>query len=240
MFRLIVAAALVMAAAAACGDTSGTTVSAVLEDMPPVSEFSAEIDNPYLPWVPGARWVYEGREGGDVERIDVEVLAGTRPVMGVPARVVRDTVTVNGELIEDTLDWYLQDAAGNVWYVGEDSKEYESGEVVSAAGSWEAGIDGAQPGIIMYADPAGRIGIAYYQEFYEGEAEDIGEVVRVEDSVTVPAGTFEDVVVVLERNPLEPGVLEEKYVAPGVGVILEVVVEGGDERVELLEYTPGG
>ncbi len=240
MRKLIVSAVVAALGVAACGDSSTTTVSAVLEPLPPVSEFSSAIDNPYLPWLPGSRWVYEGREGDDVERIEVEVLSDTRPVMGVEAAVVRDTVTLDGELIEDTFDWYLQDADGNVWYVGEDSKEYEDGEVATTAGSWEAGVDGAQAGIIMYADPAAHVGTVYYQEYYEGEAVDQGEVVRVGETVTVPAGTFEDVIVVLERNPLEPGVLEEKYVAPGVGVVLEAVIEGGDERVELLEFTPGG
>jgi hypothetical protein len=195
-------------------------------------DFVDGIDNPWLPWIPGSMWVYEGREGDEVERIEVEVLEETRVVNGVTATIVRDRVWVDGELIEDTVDWYAQDTDGNVWYLGEDSKEYEDGEVVSTAGSWEWGVDGALPGIIMWADP--QVGTAYRQEFYEDEAEDVAEVARDGVTTTVPYGTFEGVIVIREWNPMEPDVVEEKHVASGVGVILEQKVEGGSETVELI------
>lgn len=201
------------------------------------ADFVTAIDNQWLPFTPGSRWVYEGVEGDEVERIEVVVLAETRDIQGITATIVRDTVTVGGELIEDTFDWYAQDTAGNVWYLGEDSKEYENGEVASTAGSWEHGVDGALAGIIMWADP--MVGRAYRQEYYQGEAEDLAEVDRRGGTVTVRAGTFNDVIVIKEWNPLEPDVVEEKTVAAAVGVIKEEKVRGGSEVVELIEYSTG-
>ena len=160
-------------------------------------------------------------------------------VDGVTCVVVRDTVTLDGELIEDTYDWYAEDSVGNVWYMGEDSKEYEDGEVVSTAGSWETGVDGALPGIIMYANPAAHLNTPYRQEFYPDEAEDVGEIIETNATVTVGGTTYTRVLIVREWNLLEPGELEDKYFAPGIGVILEEVVEGGSGRVELLSSTRG-
>ena len=199
--------------------------------------FVETIDNPYLPLIPGSSWVYEGIEDGETERIEVVVTDDRRDVMGISAVVVRDTVSEDGEVIEDTYDWFAQDGDGNVWYLGEDSREYEDGELVGTEGSWEAGVDGAFPGIVMLAEP--EVGRAYRQEYFEGEAEDLGEVIQVGVSESVVAGTYNDVVVIREWNPLEPDVVEDKYHAPGVGVVLESVVEGGDGRVELVEYVPG-
>lgn len=225
---------------AACGDDStDTTVPAVLPTLPAADTFTTNIDNPYWPMQVGSRWVYRTTVGEDIEDIVVEVLGDTRSVAGITAVVLRDVVSLDGSVIEDTLDWYGQDAAGNVWYLGEDSKEMEDGEVVSTAGSWETGVDGAQAGIIMYADPISKAGEAYFQEFYEGEAEDQARVLRIEPSVTVAAGTFTDVLVIEEWNPFEPGIVEEKYYAPGVGVILEEKVQGETERVELVSFESG-
>jgi hypothetical protein len=202
------------------------------------ANFVDGIDNPYLPFVPGSRWVYEEESDGETERIEVVVTDERRDVMGISATVVRDTVTTeDGELIEDTFDWYAQDKDGNVWYLGEDTKEYEDGEVVSTEGSWEAGVDGAVPGIIMEADPT--VGDAYRQEFYEGEAEDLAEVVRVGASESVEFGDFDDLIVIKEWNPLEPDVVEEKYFARGIGLVLEVKIEGAEGRGELIEHTKG-
>ena len=174
---------------------------------------------------------------GELEHIEVVVTDERRQVMGIEAVVVRDTVTVDGELAEDTYDWFAQDADGNVWYLGEESTEYEDGEAVSTEGSWEAGVDGALPGIVMYADPVP--GTAYRQEYDEGEAEDVAEGERAGPSVTVAGQDYADVVVIREWNPFEPDVVEDKSYAPGVGTILEEKVAGGDERVELIEHTPG-
>jgi hypothetical protein len=197
------------------------------------ADFVPDIDNRYLPLSPGRRWVYEGVEEDEIERVEVVVTSERKQILEISAVVVRDTVTVDGELVEDTYDWFAQDREGNVWYLGEDSKEYEDGEVVSTAGSWQAGVDGAQAGIVMPADPT--VGHVYRQEFYPGEAEDVAEVVRLGASERVAVGEFDDVVVIREWNPLEPDVVEEKYYAPEIGQILGVMVAGGDGREELIE-----
>jgi hypothetical protein len=196
------------------------------------ANFVAQIDNPYLPLIPGTRWSYESTDG--VETTEVEVLADRRQILGITATVVHDTVYEDGELIEDTFDWFAQDTEGNVWYLGEDSKEYEDGEVVSTGGSWEAGVDGAQPGIVMHASP--QVGVGYRQEYYRGEAEDLAEVLRLDAEATVPFGSYQDVVVIQEWNPLDPDVVENKYYASGIGVVLEETVKGGNERVELVSF----
>jgi hypothetical protein len=196
------------------------------------TSFVEEIDNPWFPLQPGMRWVYEGTTEDETERIVVVVTDRRREVMGISAVVVRDTVSVEGQVVEDTFDWFAQDADGNVWYMGEDTKEYEDGEVVSTEGSWEAGVDGALPGIIMEADP--QVGDAYRQEYYPGQAEDLAEVVRTGESETVPAGAYDDLVVIKEWNPLEPDAIEEKYYSQGVGTVLENKIRGGQDRVELI------
>ena len=202
------------------------------------ADFVQVINNPYLPLTLGSRWAYEGESDGEVERVEVVVTDERRTVMGVEVTVVRDTVTdAGGELVEDTLDWFAQDRDGNVWYFGEESKDYEDGEVASTEGSWEAGVDGALPGIVMPARPT--VGDAYRQEYYEGEAEDMGEVIRVGERKAVPFGDFDDVVVTRDWNPLEADVVEEKFYARGTGLIFETKTEGGHERQELNEYTRG-
>ncbi len=199
------------------------------------AQFVATVDNPYFPLAPGTRWVYEGL--GDVEgEVDtVEVLTATRTVMGVECTVVRDVVSLDGEPVEVTEDWYAQDAAGNVWYFGEETAEYEDGEIVSTAGAWEAGVDGAQPGIIMPATPA--IGVTYRQEFYAGEAEDVAVAVEVDQSVDVPAGSFDAVLMTEDWTPLEPDSRERKSYAPGVGLVMEEIIEGGTGGFQLVEHT---
>jgi hypothetical protein len=202
------------------------------------ADFVEAIDNPYLPLTVGSRWVYEGESDGESERIEIDVLARRKRVFGVAATVVRDRAYVEGELVEATFDWYAQDRDGNVWYLGEDTKEYEEGKVVSAAGSWEAGVDGALPGIVMPARPG--VGLAYRQEYYAGEAEDMGEVIATGDTVTVTVGSFSDVITTRDWTPLEPEVIEEKSYAPGAGQISETKAAGGEGRLELVEYSPGG
>jgi hypothetical protein len=192
----------------------------------------ATVSNPYFPLVPGTtlRYVADVEEG--TETIVVEVLSQTRVVNGVVATVVRDRVYLDDELIEDTYDWYAQDTVGNVWYVGEESREIENGQVVSTEGSWEWGQDGALPGIIMWADPAAHIGEAYRQEYYRGEAEDWGRVVVTGVSVNVPFGQFTNCIRTEDWNGLESDSREDKFYCAGIGVTLEVA---DDERVELVE-----
>jgi hypothetical protein len=194
------------------------------------AQFVASVDNDYVPLSPGTRFVYETPSGG--ERVEVHVTEETRDVMGVTCTVVMSREYEDGELVEETADWYAQDAAGNVWYFGEETKEYKDGAVVSTAGSWEAGVDGAQPGIIMKGTPT--VGDSYRQEYYAGHAEDMGEVLSLEESVTVPYGTFDSVLMTKGWTPLEPGDVEHNYYAPGVGLVLEVE---GDDRLELVSVT---
>lgn len=200
------------------------------------SEFVGVVDNPCFPLRPGTTQAYESTSGGVTERTEVFVTDETRIIMGVTCIVVRDTVTINGEIVEDTYDWYAQDKNGNVWYMGEDSTEYEDGVAISKAGSWEAGIDGALPGIIMLANPLS--GMTYRQEFYAGEAEDMATVITVGVSVTVPTGVYSECIKTKDWTPLDPSVVEYKYYAPGIGLVLEESLDGS-ERVEQVEYGAG-
>lgn len=197
------------------------------------AEFTADVTNPWFPLEPGTRWTYrETTEDGEDLRVVVTATSETRRIAnGVTARVVRDTVTLDGEIIEDTLDWYAQDAAGTVWYLGEDTAEFEDGKISTREGSFEAGVDGAQAGVIMPAEPA--VGLAYRQEHYEGEAEDRGEVLALGQVARVPAGSYDDLVQTADTTPLEPDVLEHKYYAEGIGLVLTVDKEAGG-REELL------
>jgi hypothetical protein len=221
--------------------TTATTAAAAAPAVDPAridpASFTNRIDNPYLPLAPGTRFRSEGTSEEGRETVVVEVTRRTRRILGVPTVVVRDTVRRDGQLVEDTFDWYAQDRAGNVWYFGEATREYEDGKVVSTAGSWEAGVRGAQPGIVMKARP--QVGDRYRQEHYKGHAEDMAEVLSVDEQVKVPFGSFTEVVRTKDFTPLEPDVVEHKYYARGVGFVLEVMVEGGSDRLELVEVTRG-
>lgn len=225
------------------GTAPGATAKAVIdpgdggtyEPNVDASQFVASIDNPYLPLSVGSRWVYEGTDEEGTEQVEVVVTRKRKQVMGITATVVRDTVHVDGELVEDTYDWFAQDRDGNVWYLGETVKNYENGRLADTEGSWEAGVDGALPGIVMPATPAE--GMAYRQEYWEGEAEDMGEVIAVGGSQDVPAGSFDDVVTTTDWTPLEPEVVEEKQYAPGVGLIREQHVAGGPGLIHLIEFS---
>jgi hypothetical protein len=196
--------------------------------------FTPNIDNPYLPWKVGSRWAYHDVLTG--ERTVVKVTGQTKRIAnGVTARVVHDTVRKHGHVTEDTFDWYAQDERGNVWYMGEDTKEFAHGKVSSTEGSWEAGVDGARAGIAMPAHP--RVGRQYRQEYYAGQAEDMARVLSLDDQVEVPAGHYKRAVLTREWTPLEPDVLEYKLYARGVGVVLESTVSGGAERNELVRFT---
>jgi hypothetical protein len=203
------------------------------------NRFTLAIDNPYLPLTPGSRWVYrETSVDGTVQRVVVRVTHRTKQIAnGVMARVVRDTVTEKGQLVEDTFDWYAQDRRGNVWYLGESTKEYKDGKVVSTQGSWEAGVDGARAGLAMLARP--RPGRQYRQERRPGEAEDAARVLSLDDQAEVPAGHFRNTLMTKDWNPLEPKVLEYKLYARGVGLVLALDVSGGDAREELVRFERG-
>jgi hypothetical protein len=193
-------------------------------------DFVARIDNPYWPMALGSKWTY--RE--DEQRVEVTVTGRTKEILGITATVVHDLVTEDGVLVEDTYDWYAQDKDGNIWYLGEDTKEYENGKVKSTEGSWEAGVDGAEAGILLPGEP--EVGLRYRQEYYEGEAEDAGEILSLDEKAEVPFGSFDAVLMTKDTTPLEPDVLEHKFYAKGVGPVLVLAISGGSGREELLSF----
>ncbi len=204
------------------------------------ADFTTRIDNPYWPMRPGSRWVYrEVHAGGATERVVVTVTNRTRTIAnGVEARVVRDLVSEDGVPTEVTDDWFAQDADGNIWYLGEATTEYEDGKPVTTAGSFEAGVDGAQAGIVMPAEP--KPGLAYRQEYYEGEAEDSAVVISTDEQAEPPYGHFRNALMTKDINPLEPKVLEFKFYGRGIGPLTTVGVSGGSKIEELVSFTKGG
>jgi hypothetical protein len=202
------------------------------------ARFTNRIDNPYWPMKPGSRWLYRETDGAGMEqRIEVTVTKRTKKILGIDAAVVHDVVTEDGQLVEDTYDWYAQDADGNIWYLGEATKEYENAKVTTTAGSWEAGVDGAQPGVLVPAHP--RPGLAYRQEYYRGEAEDAATVLSLDQKAKVPHGSFDQLLATKDYTPLEPRLVEHKFYAKGVGQVLAVTVSGGKGWAELLSFKPG-
>lgn len=196
-------------------------------------DFVREVTNPYFPLKPGTTFIYKGESEGSPTRQVMKVTNKTKKIMGVTTTVVHDLAYEDGVLIEETFDWFAQDEDGNVWYFGEDTKEYnENGNVVSTEGSWQAGVDDAKPGIIMLANPAK--GKKYKQEVAPGVAEDTAQVIGYKDSFCVPYKCFTKVLVIKEWTPLEKGFVEHKYYARGVGFIYAVLVKGGEEELGLV------
>ena len=250
----LVAAALTLAACGSDngnGDSSDTGADAAgAESTLPVgsdqvkldpAEFTTEITNPYWPMKVGSEWVYREQSEDGLQRVVVTVTDETKRIAnGVEARVVHDVVSLGGEPIEITDDWYAQDAEGNIWYLGEETAEYEDGKVVTREGSFEAGVDGAQPGIIMPANP--EPGLGYRQEYYEDQAEDFAMVLDLTSTAEVPFGSFENALRTEDVNPLgDPKQVENKFFAEGVGPVLTISItpDKGD-REELVSYTEGG
>jgi hypothetical protein len=229
---LLTSAALAVLAASSPADASAA------QDLDPAN-FTTKIDNRWWPMRPGARWVYRETDSeGARQRVVVTVTRRTKLIAnGVRARVVHDVVREDGELVEVTDDWYAQDRAGNIWYLGEDTTEYEDGRPVSKEGSFEAGVDGARAGIIMLARP--RVGMRYRQEYYRGHAEDRARIMSRRERAEVPFGFFRRTLMTRDENPLEPRVLEYKFYARGVGPVLAVSVSGGSDREELVRYRRG-
>lgn len=203
--------------------------------------FSTRIDNPYWPMKPGRTWVYRETDGkGGVAKVVVRVTNKTKVLVnGVTARVVTDVVTEDGKPVEVTEDWYAQDRQGNLWYMGEKTAEYENGKVVSTHGSWEAGVDGAEPGIAVPAEP--RPGVCYRQEYYRGEAEDQAMVLSTDEQATVPTGHYRNALLTRDTTPLTPRISEYKLYARGVGPVLILSVSGtSGGREELVRVSNAG
>jgi hypothetical protein len=198
----------------------------------------ANVTHTFFPLVRGTTYQYSGPTPNGTETITIEVLPGTRTIKGVAATEVRDRVYLNGALIEDTHDWYAQDTDGNVWYLGEDAKDYSSGSLVGTFGSWEWGVDGALPGIIMWSNPSSHINEEYRQEYFALQAEDWAKVIAVGQAVTVPYGTFSGCITTEDWNAVKPqDPREHKDFCPQVGQVRGIKV-GTTEKVELISRTP--
>lgn len=206
--------------------------------LPPPQHFVPEVTNPYFPLVPGTTYTYVGTEEGDRVLDTVVVTHSTKVILGVTATVVADVVVVNGQPSERTHDWYAQDDEGNVWYLGEAAFDFEHGHWVLADDSWQAGRDGAEAGQIMEAHP--KVGDAYTQENYVGYAQDMAQVLSIDAVVHVPYGTFDHALFSKECTPLEPGVVDIKYYAPGIGEVSEATARGGSAELELVQVRTGG
>lgn len=213
---------------AACG---GKLVDGIL--LPDVDDatFVQGVDNPWFPLPVGATWSYAADTEDGLETIEVQVLAETREVNGVTATIVYDVASMDGEIAEETWDWFAQDDEGNVWYLGEDTCEFVDGECADRVGEWEWGVDGALPGVVMWADPKVD-GQPYFQEYYEGEAEDVGEVIAVDEAIDAPTGSYTGCVRTADTSHIEADLYEEKVFCPGVG---NVYVKEGEVDVWLEE-----
>ena len=235
-FSILFALALAMA----FGIASIAAATPSPPDINPANFAGSPITNPYFPLLPGTTFLYVGEKDGTPNSNTTEVTCDTKMILGVTTTVVHDRAyDENGELVEDTFDWYAQDNDGNVWYFGEDTKELDpsTGTVISTEGSWEAGVDDADAGIIMEAHP--RVGDSYYQEFARGVAEDQARVQSLDASACIQQGQlcFDDLLLTKETTRLSPGEVENKYYRATVGFVLGVIIKGGDERTELVSTT---
>ena len=237
----LIVACLLAVSTSACGgssepeivvnDDNGRSYNPLIE----AANFVRTIDNPFLSLTPGKTWVYEGTgENGLSLRSEFEVTRDTKTILGVTTTVVRDRSWLNGNLSEDTLDWYAQDREGNVWYFGEDSKEIKNGKVASTEGSWEAGVKGAKAGIIMKGQP--HVGDTYRQEYLKGEAEDVAELLGINESVTIRLGSYSKCVLIKEWVPNEKAIVEEKHYCQEAGnLVKSKKVAGESGQAELVE-----
>ena len=224
------------ASAAAPSNTAPMTITDPYQPTIDPSAFSTRIDNPYLPFTSGTRTISEATTPDGLQRTTTEVTPDTKKIMGVDTVVVHDTVTLDDKPFEDTLDWYAQDRDGNVWYFGEATKEFKDDGTVDTTGSFESGVDGALPGIVMPGHP--QVGDQYRQEYAKGVAEDTGEVLNLTGHETTPlTGPLSDLLVTKDVNPLDPTApAENKYYARGIGLILTTEAGGRDEAVKVEKF----
>ena len=209
-------------------------------DINPADFPGGQVTNPFFPLPPGTTFFYVGEKDGIPTSNVTEVTCTTLVILGVTTTVVRDQAfDEKGNLVEDTLDYYAQDAAGNVWYFGEDTKELDplTGLVISTQGTWRAGVDDADPGFVMLANP--QVGDSYYQEFARGVAEDQARVQSLNASACIGQGCFDRLLLTKETTRLSPGEVENKYYKRGIGFIFGVIVKGGNEHTEWVQTTLG-
>jgi hypothetical protein len=236
MFRKLltgsVGAGLAVAAIAAASSAAASATDAPVFDP---NNFVAVVDNPYYPLPVGRTLVYSGIKDGQTQRDTVTVTSQTKIILGVTATVVSDIADHNGAILERTSDWYAQDKQGNVWYLGEDTVHFLAHGKPDTSGSWEAGVNGAVPGIIMEANP--QIPDAYRQELLAGEAEDTAWIVDRGTTIRVPYGRVANVLTTLEATRLEPGAYDQKVYGPGIGIVLEQSLSGDPEYAKLESVT---
>jgi hypothetical protein len=214
-----------------CGHQDEVIDGVVLPDVE-FARFLMGVKHTHMHLVEGNTWVYEAVTAAGTERTTASVLVEERAFPEVDAVTVQTSVTLGDQLVRDSTDWYAQDNTGGVWQFGKATCRYEGGECVSTEGSWEWTGGDARPGIVLPGDPEPG-GEQYYQVFYKGEVEDVGEVVAVGEPVTVPAGSFTDCVKIRQTSKLDPGLEQMKYYCPIVGVAL---IEDGGVRIELISF----
>ncbi|MDA1260118.1 MAG: hypothetical protein O3A20_05800 [Planctomycetota bacterium] len=195
-------------------------------------QFTAQVNATFYPLPIGATYLYEAQTAHGLERIETTALDRVLQVGGVPCRTVSSNEYLDGTLKERTFEWFSQDLDGSVWYLGEITQEFEAGLPTGMDGSWRAGVDNAKAGLQVPAVP--ERGDVFRMEFLLGTAEDVARVVDINQTVTVPAGSFDGCAVVQEWSPLDVRELVLKYYAPNVGMVLEVNQRTGD-RLELIE-----
>lgn len=194
---------------------------------------ATQITNPYLPFLPGTEYIYKGSVNGKPFENKVFVTHRTKTILGVTTVVVEDTGFLDGQLEEKTFDYYAQDADGNVWYFGEFETAYQNGKVVGHGSSWLAGVHNALPGIVM--EGISHVGDVYSQENAPGVAQDTAQVLSLTASACVPYDCYSgNVLLTKEFSVLEPGVIEHKWYAPGVGTLKTDIVKGGMEQTHLV------
>jgi hypothetical protein len=195
-------------------------------------DFVRVIDNPYYPLPVGRTLIYRGVRDGQTQTDRVHVTSRTKVLEGITATAVSDVARHNGKLLEKTTDWFAQDKQGNVWYLGEDTAAYLPNGQIDRSGSWQAGVHDGEPGIIMLAHP--QVPDAYRQEFLRGQAEDAAWIVNKGGSVRVPFGVVHRILTSLEFTRLEPGVIDQKIYAPGIGIVRELSQKGPLEVARLV------
>jgi hypothetical protein len=220
--------------AVARGSAAGPAIGANALVFDP-NNFVAVVDNAYFPLPVGRTLVYRGIKDGQTQRDVVRVTSRTKVILGVTATVVSDIADHNGRVLERTSDWYAQDKQGNVWYLGEDTVHFGPNGSRDTSGSWQAGVNGAVPGIVMEANP--RVPDSYRQEFLAGQAEDTAWIVKRGGWFRVPFGKVRNVLTSLEATRIEPGVYDQKIYGPGIGIIFERSLSGVPEIAKLVSVS---